>query len=84
MAEQETDPERLVRVGAIMVDLKKSIEGKPLVDIQVAVANTIAQLCLSFPGENADRLFLNTLDTCMEVYRDMSNHTLRGQDQGLS
>jgi len=39
---------------------------------------------LSFPGENADRLFLNTLDTCMEVYRDMSNHTLRGQDQGLS
>jgi len=27
MAEQETDPERLVRVGAIMVDLKKAIEG---------------------------------------------------------
>jgi len=84
MAEQESDPDRLLRVGAIIVDLKKAIEGKPIADIQTALANTIAQLCLSFPGENADRLFLNTLDTCMEVYRDMSNHTLRDQDQGLS
>jgi hypothetical protein len=84
MAEQESDPDRLLRVGAIIVDLKKAIEGKPIADIQTALANTIAQLCLSFPGENADRLFLNTLDTCMEVYRDMSNHSLRDQDQGLS
>jgi len=83
MAEQESDPDRLLRVGAIIVDLKKAIEGKPIADIQTALANTIAQLCLNV-GENPDRLFLNTIDSCMEVYRDMSNHTLRGQDQGLS
>lgn len=84
MAEQESDPDRLLRVGAIIVDLKKAIEGKPIADIQTALANTIAQLCLNVGGESADRLFLNTIDSCMEVYRDMSNHTLRGQDQGLS
>lgn len=83
MSDQEKDPERMLRVGVIISDLKKAIEGQSLTDIQTAFANTIAQLCLSF-GENPDRLFLNTIDSCMEVYRDLSNHAMRGQDQDLS
>ena len=83
MAEQEEDPERLLRVGKIMSHFKEGLDGQSFEDAQTAIANTVAQLALK-AGDSADRAFLHTIDACFEVYRDMSNHVLRNKDEGLS
>lgn len=81
----EQDEDRRLRIEGMMEGIRRALDGQSLSDVQTALANSVACVCLlNTDSANPDRLFLNTLDAMLEVYREMSNRALRGNDRDFS
>ncbi len=79
MAEEEQDPERRIRLAAIVRDLQAATSEKSLRDVQAALANTIAIMCLSIDPDTADEVFIYTQNVIGEVYLAMRNRVREGK-----
>ncbi len=79
MTQEEQDPERRLRLASIISDLQAATAEKPLRDVQAAIANTIAIMCLSINPETADEIFIYTQNVIGEVYLAMRNRVREGK-----
>lgn len=67
MAEEEKDPEREVRVTAIMELLLRALDGQSYADAQCALGNAVARIALL--GKDPDGFVMMSVETTLEVYR---------------
>ena len=81
---EEQDEDRRLRIEGMMEGIRRALNGSELQDAQTALANAVAYICLLSTDSNPDRLFLNMIDSMLEVYRTMSNRQLRGNDRDFS
>ncbi len=79
------DPEeraQVERTKLICVRIAQALDGVPPSDSRLALAITLAQLCLL--SENPDRVFLESLDGALGVFRDVTNTKYRNEDKAVS
>jgi hypothetical protein len=77
MAEEEQDPERRQRIAALVIAIQRATDEQIIGDVQVALANVIALMCLS--REDPEHLFLVTQESLSEVFRAQRQHRREGK-----
>lgn len=77
MAEEDSDPERLLRVSALVKAVQDATDGQIIGDVQMAFANAIGLMCLR--QEDPENLFLITQEVLSEVFRAMRKHVSEGK-----
>ena len=80
MAEPEHDPERLLRVQHIVAQLQQATEHCTVGDVQMALGNMVALLCLKIYPQDPDQVFLETQSVLLEIYGAIRAHVRAGKE----
>lgn len=77
MAEKEKDPERELRVTALMNQLLDSLRGQDITDVQCALGNASARLALM--SSDPEEFMMSTVESIFEIYRAVRHHVRSGK-----
>jgi len=81
MAEEEQDPGRRLRIAAMVTAIQAATGEQLIGDVQVALANVVASMCLR--QEDPENLFLLTQEYLSEVFRALRQHVREGKTPDL-
>lgn len=79
MAEEEQDPERELRIRAMVKELLGVVANKSLGDAQTALGNMVGLMCLTVAPQDPDRAFMETVAAVQEVYLAIRAHVRAGK-----
>ena len=78
MAEEEKDPERSLRIDAMVQRFQEATEAQGIGEVQIAVANFVALMSVK-QGDKSEAVLLTTIEAISEVYRSVREHVKAGK-----
>jgi hypothetical protein len=79
MAEEERDPERMLRVKTMVNAIRRATEGQTLCEVHQAMGQAIALQCHGSNPEDPDIVFFELQAVLLEMYCAVRDHIQSGK-----